>query len=145
MPDIRGCDVCYEESKWCVCSHIHGCVNVCVKGDQVAPIAQTGEEKNFRQKTICTYCFQKMALSGQKQSLQFYKSNPACHLFILKKKLSSCFWHTAMPILLHIVCGCLHTKIAELKSCRGNAMGHKAKNIYLALNRKSLPTPDLNR
>lgn len=86
MPDIKGCDVCYEESKWCVCSHIHGCVNVCVKGDQVAPIAQTGEEKNFRQKTICTYCFQKMALSGQKQSLQFYKSNPACHLFILKKK-----------------------------------------------------------
>lgn len=45
---------------------------------------------------------------------------------------------------LHLVCGCVHTTVAELNSCYGNCMARKAENIYSwDLYRQSLQTPDV--
>lgn len=49
-----------------------------------------------------------------------------------------------MPLCLNITNGCFHTTTAKLNSCDKNHVAHKARNIYyLALNRKSLLTPNL--
>lgn len=35
-------------------------------------------------------------------------------------------WHAAMPVHLHIVCGCLCAAVAKLSSCNTDHMAHKA-------------------
>lgn len=39
---------------------------------------------------------------------------------------------------------CFHAAVAELNGCHGDCVVHKAYNMFLALSRKSLPTPALN-
>lgn len=54
------------------------------------------------------------------------RSDPACSLFLEIILLG----HSHVHICLHIVSGCFHTIVAELRGCDRDSVTRKAKSIY---------------
>lgn len=82
-----------------------------------------------------------MTTQGQGQQTMACQPNLANHLVFQIKFYCS----TAMPICLHIVCGCYCVPTAQLSNCNRDLMACKGKNVYqLDLCIKNLSTSSLS-